>query len=72
MEIGSQSLFVYGSLCPGRPNEHILTAIGGVFHPGYVYGFLRNEGWGAKIGFPGIVLDPNGNEIHGSWKVPGQ
>ncbi|MCV5854668.1 gamma-glutamylcyclotransferase, partial [Escherichia coli] len=31
-------LFVYGTLCPGRSNAHILEAIGGEWRPGYVTG----------------------------------
>ncbi|HSE41878.1 MAG TPA: gamma-glutamylcyclotransferase, partial [Acidobacteriota bacterium] len=40
-------LFVYGTLAPGRPNEHILGQIGGSFEPATVIGTLYQEGWGA-------------------------
>ncbi|MEM6768042.1 MAG: gamma-glutamylcyclotransferase, partial [Bacteroidota bacterium] len=53
-------LFVYGTLGPGRPNEHILSSIGGSWQAGSVKGNLYEEGWGAVMGFPGIVLDEAG------------
>ena len=49
---------VYGSLAPGQPNEHVLAGITGRWHSGAVHGTLRSEGWGADLGYPGIVLDP--------------
>ena len=61
----AQHLFVYGSLGPGKPNEHILRAIGGTWVAASVLGFLKAQGWGAAMGFPGIVLDKNGEEIQG-------
>jgi len=60
-----ERLFVYGTLGPGRPNEHVLTAIGGSWKTATVTGTLRYEGWGAEIGYPGIVLDENGGEVEG-------
>ena len=60
-----ERLFVYGTLGPGRPNEHVLTAIGGSWLNASVTGFLRNEGWGAELGFPGIDLDKNSTQIQG-------
>lgn len=61
----TQRLFVYGTLGPGRPNEHVLTAIGGTWEKASVNGYLRPQGWGADMGYPGIVLADNGNEIEG-------
>jgi gamma-glutamylcyclotransferase (GGCT)/AIG2-like uncharacterized protein YtfP len=60
-----ERLFVYGTLAPGRPNEHVLTAIGGSWKTATVTGTLRNEGWGAELGYPGIRLDENGSEVEG-------
>ena len=69
-----QSLFVYGTLGPGRPNAHIMEAIGGSWEEGSVGGSweegsvggsLLNEGWGAEMGYPGIVLDNSGNRVNG-------
>jgi len=58
-------LFVYGSLGPGRPNEHVLAAIGGTWQVASVMGTLRQEGWGAAMGYPGIQLDKEGCEVRG-------
>ena len=60
-----ESLFVYGTLGPGRPNAHVLEDIGGQFEAGHVGGSLLNKGWGAEMGFPGIVLDDSGNRVDG-------
>ena len=61
----TQRLFVYGSLGPGRPNEHILSAIGGTWEEASVRGYLKPRGWGAEMGFPGVVLYDLGDEIKG-------
>ena len=58
-------LFVYGTLAPGRPNEHVLEKIPGEWEPATVRGTLYPEGWGAAAGYPGIVLDSNGSEVSG-------
>lgn len=58
-------LFVYGTLAPGRPNEHVLADIPGQWQPATVTGTLLQEGWGAAVGYPGIVLDEHGDEIEG-------
>ncbi len=60
-----EKLFVYGTLGLGRPNEHILTDIGGSWQAASVRGVLRDQGWGAEMGFPGIELDESGKEIDG-------
>ncbi len=59
------SLFVYGTLAPGRPNEHVLKKIGGTWRKGSVTGILHQEGWGATMGYPAITLDVNGKEVNG-------
>ena len=58
-------LFVYGTLAPSRPNEHLLKPLNGVWQEASVRGFLHQEGWGAAMGYPGIKLDPNGSIIKG-------
>ena len=58
-------LFVYGTLAPGRPNEHVLADVPGTWEPATVKGTLLQEGWGAAVGYPGIVLDESGAEVHG-------
>ena len=61
----TERLFVYGTLGPGRPNEHILKAVGGLWEAAAVKGFLRSEGWGSELGYPGIVLDSQAEKIEG-------
>jgi gamma-glutamylcyclotransferase (GGCT)/AIG2-like uncharacterized protein YtfP len=56
-------LVVYGSLAPGRPNHHQLSNLAGSWIKGTVRGHLRREGWGAELGYPGLVLDPAGPTI---------
>lgn len=58
-------LFVYGTLCPGRANAHILEEIGGEWLAGHVTGTFYERGWGAAADFPGIVLDKNGPRVNG-------
>ncbi len=61
----TRRLFVYGTLAPGRANEHVLKAIEGAWEEASVKGYLIPQGWGADMGYPGIVLDDNGDEIQG-------
>ena len=61
----TEKLFVYGTLGPNRPNEHILKNIGGTWEDATVNGKLTDEGWGAEMGYPGIILDKNEEEIKG-------
>lgn len=58
-------LFVYGTLAPGRANEHKLEAIGGNWKNATVTGFLRDEGWGSEMGYPGIELDKKVEKVEG-------
>ena len=58
-------LFTYGSLQPGGQNEHVLTAIGGEWEPAVIRGRLIEAGWGATMGYPALVVDESGNEVHG-------
>jgi gamma-glutamylcyclotransferase (GGCT)/AIG2-like uncharacterized protein YtfP len=60
-----ERLFVYGTLGPGRPNAHVMDAIGGSWNTTTVTGTLRQEGRGAAMGYPGINLDENGGEVEG-------
>ena len=60
-----ERLFVYGTLAPGRPNEHVLADVPGEWQPATVRGTLLPEGWGAAAGYPGIVLDEQGHEVEG-------
>ena len=60
-----QRLFVYGTLVPGGPNEHVLSGMGGTWEAGTVTGIVHQEGWGAAKGYPGIILDKHGNDVQG-------
>ncbi len=58
-------LFVYGSLQPGGPNEHVLAKLDGRWRPASIRGILREAGWGAAMGYPGLILDDQGDEVQG-------
>ena len=60
-----EHLFVYGTLVPGRQNEHILKNIGGTFQKAYIFGNLIQEGWGASMGCPALKINVNGTKIDG-------
>ena len=60
-----QKLFVYGTLGPGRPNEHIMNKIGGTWTEASVIGKLHHKGWGAEMGYPGLTLDEAGEPVEG-------
>jgi gamma-glutamylcyclotransferase (GGCT)/AIG2-like uncharacterized protein YtfP len=56
-------LAVYGTLAPGRVNHHQLADLKGRWQRGTVQGKLTDAGWGAALGFPGLVLDPSGPPV---------
>ena len=58
-------LFVYGTLAPGRPNAHVLANVLGEWEAATVAGRLFQHGWGAAAGYPGIVLDQQGEAVEG-------
>ena len=60
-----QRLFVYGSLAPDGPNQHVLSHIEGDWVPASVRGRLQEAGWGAKLGYPAIVLDDIADPVSG-------
>jgi gamma-glutamylcyclotransferase (GGCT)/AIG2-like uncharacterized protein YtfP len=48
-----------------------MTAIGGTWEEASVKGHLKPQGWGAKMGYPGIAfLDDAGDEINGYIYCP--
>jgi gamma-glutamylcyclotransferase (GGCT)/AIG2-like uncharacterized protein YtfP len=53
-------LATYGTLGPGRPNHAQLAGLSGRWLAGHVRGSLAQAGWGAELGYPGLVLDPEG------------
>jgi gamma-glutamylcyclotransferase (GGCT)/AIG2-like uncharacterized protein YtfP len=56
-------LAVYGTLAPGRPNHHQLAGLEGRWRTGTVRGRLADAGWGAAMGFPGLILDEQGDAV---------
>lgn len=56
-------LAVYGSLAPGQSNHHQLHGLAGRWIEGTVRGQLYQDGWGADLGYPGLVLDPGGPAV---------
>jgi gamma-glutamylcyclotransferase (GGCT)/AIG2-like uncharacterized protein YtfP len=61
-----EHLFVYGSLAPGQANEQVLGDIAGSWQTGFVTGTLHQAGWGAALGYPGLVPGDDGQSIRGS------
>jgi len=53
-------LATYGTLAPGRPNHGQLAGLSGRWLEGRVRGSLVREGWGAELGYPGLILDAGG------------
>lgn len=43
----------------------MLAEVPGTWEPATVRGTLLQEGWGAAVGYPGIVLDEHGGKVHG-------
>jgi gamma-glutamylcyclotransferase (GGCT)/AIG2-like uncharacterized protein YtfP len=60
-----QCLFVYGTLGPKGPNQHVLMKIGGAWLKGSVRGRLGDVGWGAEMGYPAIELDTSAATVDG-------
>ena len=64
-------LFIYGTLVPGRPDEHVLADVDGRWETASVRGHLHEQGWGAALGCPGIMLTEDGPEVHGAVLTAG-
>jgi gamma-glutamylcyclotransferase (GGCT)/AIG2-like uncharacterized protein YtfP len=56
-------LATYGTLAPGRVNNDQLCDLSGLWRQGTVKGRLIEAGWGAALGCPGLILDPEGSSI---------
>lgn len=56
-------LAAYGTLQPGRSNHHQMDGMAGDWRPGVVRGHFHANGWGAALGYPGLILDPDGPEV---------
>ncbi|SFT86748.1 Uncharacterized conserved protein YtfP, gamma-glutamylcyclotransferase (GGCT)/AIG2-like family [Geodermatophilus amargosae] len=69
-------LAIYGSLAPGRPNHHQVAGLDGLWFPGRVHGRLVEAGWGASLGYPALIVDPDGwvidVDVLESEDLPGQ
>lgn len=53
-----QSLIIYGTLAPNRPNHSKIEHIKGQWLKGIVKGKLVKEGWGAELGYYGFKHSP--------------
>ena len=49
-------IFVYGTLAPGRSNEHILAGLAGDWQPATTFGLLLPDGCDMSEGFPALIL----------------
>lgn len=58
-------IFIYGTLQPGKPNHHVMKGFRGSWTKATVTGSLKQEGWGAKQGCPGIVLGTSSEAVEG-------
>ena len=56
-------LATYGTLAPERQNHGQVTELPGRWLVGHVRGSLVAAGWGAELGFPALVLHPDGAPI---------
>jgi gamma-glutamylcyclotransferase (GGCT)/AIG2-like uncharacterized protein YtfP len=56
-------LVAYGTLAPGRPNYHQLDGIEGRWVNGSIRGTLVQAGWGADLGYPALILAPEGPSV---------
>jgi len=56
-------LATYGSLAPGRTNHDQLDGLEGRWSRGHIHGTLVDAGWGAGLGYPALILDPDGPSI---------
>jgi gamma-glutamylcyclotransferase (GGCT)/AIG2-like uncharacterized protein YtfP len=63
-ESSERRLAVYGTLAPGQPNHQQLAELKGEWRAGKVRGRLLSEGWGAAMGYPGLILDANADEVN--------
>ncbi len=54
------SLVAYGTLRPGEVNHWLVRKLEGRWYTGTITGFEFEISWGAAEGYPGVVLDPDG------------
>ena len=58
-------LFVYGTLKPGEPMDHLLESIGGRWEKATLRGELIEAGSAPGVHYPGVILDESGDVIEG-------
>jgi gamma-glutamylcyclotransferase (GGCT)/AIG2-like uncharacterized protein YtfP len=63
MNTAETRLAVYGTLAPGQVNHHEVADLKGEWLQGTVNGHRFEVGWGAALGFPGLILDPSGHLV---------
>jgi gamma-glutamylcyclotransferase (GGCT)/AIG2-like uncharacterized protein YtfP len=56
-------LATYGTLAPGRQNHGVVSDLPGRWLVGRVRGSLVEDGWGAALGYPALVPDPDGEQV---------
>lgn len=59
----NETLAVYGTLAPGKPNHHIVAPYGGTWTDGVVEGDLSTGGWGSALGYPAFKPRDGGSRI---------
>jgi len=65
-----KGLFIYGTLGPEGPNNHIMQEIGGSWIKATVQGSLHKAGWAADMGYLGMTLEPKTEVIEGHIFIP--
>ncbi len=56
-------LATYGTLRVGHVGHDVVAPVGGRWTDGYVRGWYSPDGFGRTLGFPGVILDPDGELI---------
>lgn len=56
-------LAIYGTLRPGEANHWVVRSIAGDWTEGTITGWLFEITWGEAAGYPGVVLDPEGQQV---------
>ncbi len=61
----TNSIFVYGSLQPGKQNDKIFKKIKGIWKKGFIFGKLINVSEGINYGYPVVEIKKKGDKIFG-------
>lgn len=51
----STSLIIYGSLAPGESNHHIISHIPGNWQKATITGYIEDNGWSNRSGYPRFI-----------------